>query len=660
MLTLLGLSSLTIPGIPITKLLVFILVPSFYITLMVRDSLNLNFNEMIAIDCTLGLGINTLLLIYLSFFLNQFTEEVISISLFLVTLITFLAFLPKLLSVNHTKSNPFKYFWHSLPVIISFLIGFGFIVRVIPDYFWKGFDPWLSTPIALKIIQEGINPFQVPVIYGENLALSAFYYFLAGASSYSGLELNHLNRYGGAMLTGIICVLIYVLIKKNDGTKAGLIASFFLCLNPFFVERFSMALRENFAFIFLLIGLLLTTIRASRKTDTQKFNFIYVFILSIFLSMTLSSHSLTPVFSFGFVILLLIHNLNSKNFITVKEISLSIILSIALTFTHVTSAFTYFMERAFTHWLVPNYAYFIVIIVIAGIISFYVYLKKNGFKIGSSFRLKIRYFYLILGLLLLGSLIAIIFPKRFDFLGVWQPPIELDDFSISVIPLICIGFSASLSKKSVSKYVLYFSFLLLTLMNLTNLNVAFPQYRLLIYTSILLPYGVVKGIKYFVNTNFNHNTFLKKQVTISIFFFFLILLVPFVVLDVNNQKQASSYFNVQDVESTISFANLLTSGDIIIPQKWTNYLLRHVGIDLTQIFYVTTNFTVDKTIYTIKDYSEFIEFIRKDYPESNRAFVFIITRYLSDPNYYTPSIDMLEENAAKKQIGTITLYIVTV
>ena len=656
--TVLGINLSAIQGLPIIRFLIFMIVPGLYISLILGKSFHLKYNVILALDITLSLGINTLLVVYLSLFVNRISEEVISLGIFLIALLTFILYQYKRITRPIATINHNQYLKHIIVIFVSFLIGFAFVVQVLPDYYWRGYDPWLNTPIVQQILQKGINPFEIPEKYGETVALSGFYYFLAGGTSYSGITLYYLNRYGGALSAGVVCILIFALISKYEGIKFGLIASVFLCLNPFFVERFSMALRENFAFIFLLIEILLVIIRDEKINTDSKFNYIYVLISSVFLCLTLSAHSLTPIFSYGFVIILMCQQYFIKKISAFKENLVAILLSLALSFTHLTSASSYFIDRASTHWLLPYRDYLVIGLAIITIIATYI-LKKNPRIRGSILlRLSSQLKNLLLGVLFFGALIAIIFRKRFEFLGVWQPPIELADFSISVIPIAFIGFSIAFLSKSLPNYVENFAFLLLSLLNLTNLNIAFPQFRLLIYASILLPYGAVIGTKVFCNSDLRLRTLKIKENATLLCLLFIVLLVPFAIFDITDPRQAKSYFTDHDIKSAVTFTSLVNNSDIVIPQALTSYLLRHVNLDTDRIFHIVSNFTIDQTVYSITDYNEFTTYIKSHYPNIDRAMVFIINRYLSDTTYYTPSINMLERNAEKQYIGTVLVYIV--
>jgi predicted deacetylase len=83
------------------------------------------------------------------------------------------------------------------------------------------------------------------------------------------------------------------------------------------------------------------------------------------------------------------------------------------------------------------------------------------------------------------------------------------------------------------------------------------------------------------------------------------------------------------------------------------YILTYLGVDKRQII-------GSEEFYYLTDYSDFVSLISTNYSEAKRVFVYIIERKISNPTYYTPSIEMLEKHAEKQQIGTITIYLIDV
>jgi hypothetical protein len=137
---------------------------------------------------------------------------------------------------------------------------------------------------------------------------------------------------------------------------------------------------------------------------------------------------------------------------------------------------------------------------------------------------------------------------------------------------------------------------------------------------------------------------------------FIVILAPFIILDIGEQTRFKSYYVQSDVDSAVVFVNSLDESDIVIPQVWTQYVLRYTGLEKERIFYQRSDFVINTDIYNISDYYEFKAYIQSFYPNASRAFVFIVARRISNPNYLTPSISMLNKNAIKSEFGTVITY----
>jgi len=539
-------------------------------------------------------------------------------------------------------------------------MGVFFILRVLPESYWKGWDPWLNTPIVLEIVANGITPFEIPLLFGDNVALSGFYYFLAATHVYTGIDLYLLNRYSGAVFAGITCVLVYLIVKKLEGSKAGIAAAFFLVLNPFFLERFVMPIRENFAFMFFLMILYFAIIR-DQLTQKPQLNWTFLGVNSLFLAITLSSHSLTPVFAYGLLTLQLLMRVMKKKVDNFREVLITFLLSGIIAITFVDYSVSYLWKRVITHSSLSNEMILISLLSIPAIlIVFGLYRKRIHASIRrftfSSNKMDSRNLYIFIGILGLGSFIAMIFPTSFEILGQYQPPIELQDFAISTLPLAFVGLGIKYIKRNIPKPLLATAVLVLGMLNLPNLNVAFPQFRLILYCLLLLAYGAGKGFKFF----YPNVSILSKEKQTEILLvsciMFIVILTPFVILDVGKQTQFRSYYSQSDIDSSVIFVDSLNESDIVIPQVWTQYILGYAGLEKARIFYQRSNFVINTDIYNISDYDEFKEYIQSFYPNASRAFVFIIAQRIYDPNYITPPISMLNKNAVKSVLGTIITY----
>jgi hypothetical protein len=641
-------SGVTIPAeLNFVRLAVFSLSPGYYLTMKLGRVFRLTFNEIIILNCVASFGINTLITMYSSLVVTEITSLLISCGIFLVTVITFLLD-PFIQFPLNFSTEDWK---ESLSVVICFLIGVFFTLRVLPDTYWRGWDPWYNTPIAQLILRGGITPFEITSTYGEVTALSGFYYFIAAVNAYTSLDLYSISRYGGAFLSGFSCILIFLIIQKLEGRKAGFVGGLLFCLNPIFLKRFSMMLRENFAFIFFLAVLYFFIVYDVNKAKKQ-LNVSFIIVNALFLSIIVSSHSLTPFFSYGLAGLNLVFLLLTKRMLLLKELLYSIMLSVVVASMYFGSSFSYFLSRATTHWMLSNMISFLSLFGLIAVTILVVFLKRRSEDV---FRKKRNVFHVLMGMLLGGALYAILFPKTFALLGTYQPPIGLNDFAIVVLPLALIGFGVTFLHFRVPRQFLFLSSLVLVMLNLPNVNVAFPQFRLLIYCLIILSYGAARGFKEFCQPNINSNVHLSAP-SLTACLGFILILTPFVAIDVTAQRSSLSYFTQPDVDSANSVMRILQDSDIIIPQASTHHLLRYVGVDENRIYLQRSNFTINKDIYEISDVDLFIEHVLSEYPDVNRILVFIIESKLGDSRHYSPSISMLESSFDKQRIGTVLIY----
>ena len=322
-IVLLGLSGVIIPTeLSFVRLVVFSISSGYYLTKRLSRTLRLTFHELIVLNCVISFGINTIVTLYSSLIFPEISFAHTSCGILLVTMLTFFLSTPARFPLNYSREN-----WKtSLSIVICFFVGVFFALRIVPDTYWRGWDPWYNTPIVQTILDDGATPFEITETYGEVTALSGFYYFIAALNSYTGIELYNISRYGGVCLSGLSCVLIFIIIQKREGLTSGLAGCLMFSLNPIFLKRFSMMLRENFAFIFLLTVLYFFLAYDFRKVKKQ-LNISFIIVNALLLGIILSSHSLTPTFSYGLAALNLAYLLSTNRINLFKELLYSIILS---------------------------------------------------------------------------------------------------------------------------------------------------------------------------------------------------------------------------------------------------------------------------------------------------------------------------------------------
>ena len=135
------------------NLLVLLIAPGYYIAVVLGKIMKLRLDEILVLDVMISAALAMFVSIYLSFSFLKITRMEIFGGLFAVTVLSGVLLLPQLLKPEKFEgkvvlSSLLKVV---LGLLVSFLIGFLFIMRVIPESYWRGWDPWLNTPVARTI-----------------------------------------------------------------------------------------------------------------------------------------------------------------------------------------------------------------------------------------------------------------------------------------------------------------------------------------------------------------------------------------------------------------------------------------------------------------------------------------------------------------------------
>jgi hypothetical protein len=321
-------------------------------------------------------------------------------------------------------------------------------------------------------------------------------------------------------------------------------------------------------------------------------------------------------------------------------------------FTHVQLALLFSLESIFTHFYLPNQFSLLIPITIVCIFAVIHVLRKN--KVYGSWYYDFKKVgHLILSILFLGAIVTLIIPEQFA-IGSYQRSLRTTDISLIFVPLSLLGFGMSLQRFSLPKIVLLFSIITTSVTIITGMNNAFPQFRLLIYFLILFVYGAIKGVKFLYE---EIKRVFKDNVPITTYLIIISICLSFLGYNVLSQTHYKTYYIQEDIHSTQIFLNQLHESERIIPQKHAidkvPYILKYLGVDERQII-------DNEELYYISDFSDFVSLISLKYSGVTRVFVYIIQRKISNPTYYTPSIEMFEKHAEKQQIGTITIYAINI
>lgn len=654
------------------RFLVFLFAPGCYFAVFLGKEMGLSLDEVLALDVLISIAMATFVSVYLSFSLLQIRETEMMGGLFVATAASGLFLLSRLLELDEFRTEvTLSKAWKAVTgLIVSFLIGFLLTMRVIPESFWRGWDPWLNTPVAKTILEEGLNPFELKDRYMgvANVGISGFYYFLAAIQVFTGIDFYSISRFGGPVLAGIASMITYLVVRRLEGTGPGLLASFLLFLNPFFVTRFSMALRENFSFIFFL-GILFLLIFVEWGFRGDRISQLYFcFVLSLFLAVSLSSHSLVPIIVYGVVVWEIIFLFLKREHTHVELVS-ALFLSFLL-------AAPYLLPSTLTYvWTIRNWfllspeLFFSVFIVAVTLTAFILYSQYRKKVFRSSRSITRKSLFLISAVLFVGTVYSIIFPKSFPILGSYNPPITLGMFAISSLILACLGF-LTIFKSSVPTTIISLSLLLISIPNLTNVNVAFPLFRLVMYISWVLSYsgaklfGFINNFYGKVKLKFSTRFHLSKKTfeignwraSVVIYIMLLTLISPLMFQDVQAIKKGYSNYTKEDVESALNFTKLLREGDIVVPQACAHPLLIYVGININKMIY---NESLLQELYSTTTIQDFSRIILSKYPNTSRVHVFMIERRIGNKDFSAPPLKLLELCGEKHQLSSIVFYTIS-
>jgi len=270
----------------------------------------------------------------------------------------------------------------------------------------------------------------------------------------------------------------------------------------------------------------------------------------------------------------------------------------------------------------------------------------------------------ILGVVLfVGAVYSVVFPKDFPVLSSFNPIITSEMFALSSLPLACLGFlTAFKSRTSVPISIISLSLLLISIFNLTNLNIPFPLFRLVLYVSWVLSYGAAKFLKFIYELHrgaelkfsmrprlFGRSFEIRKlRASVIVCFMLLMLLSPLILTDYQANVKGYSNYAAEDVDSTLNFLKLVKDGDVVVPQEGTQDLLLHAGIEPTMLMHGD----LLKKIYSINTLQNLTQAIHSKYPNASRAQVFMLQKWIGSKYYPILSVQF----ARAHQLGSVAFY----
>jgi hypothetical protein len=272
-------------------------------------------------DIVTSMGITTLIAVYSSLFglfpHIQLISFVTLLTIFFVYIYTILIKQNNKFLIRKNYKNIYYILYFVFFISISYL---AISENIYSEDTFINLDPWTVRP-AVKDIITNNKSFLDNQLGNYNLGFyKGFYYWIA-----LHFQIGSLNV---IRFLGWISFLLSVLLIFSIGMEFGepeimLIPISLLIPNPRILTRFSMAIREPFAYVFLIYLLVLFIKYEKQKNQNNKL----LFLLSITLSVIALSHSLTLIFAVGSLVFYFIYLLISNKKATKIVLLASVVIS---------------------------------------------------------------------------------------------------------------------------------------------------------------------------------------------------------------------------------------------------------------------------------------------------------------------------------------------
>jgi hypothetical protein len=638
------------------KLLLILFIPGIYVCLIINSYVGFTYSELFILLLGLNLSLLLLLPIYLTYFNIYLSSQLIFYFLLIFNLLSFLLFKSK---YNEKKFIPLNInIFYIIQIILCFSISVFLISKVIPSSYWRGWDPWVNSPIGNAILINNFSPINLANYFSNvyNVDISGFYYFLVSINILTKINFYLITRYSPFFFLGCLNIITFVIINKKFNKYFSLLCCVFLNMNPFLITRFSMTIRENFSFLMLLIIIFIyINIYEQNKKHNLLFIFVTIITFSIMISALFSSHVLTALLFIIFMGIFNIYLLKKEQYFSMIKILLIFLLSIFLLIPYY-DIYLNFIFWQYNKQLAP-YTLFIIIsifLLLAVLFLIKILNKKINF---------IKYYKYSPRIILSIFLITIInYIYKNDI--ILTPILNNYNFSIFIILFSIIGIIFSLKYLPEKVFIIYSLVIsiIIIFFNLTYNTAKIPLDRIYIYTIWILTYFSIIPLFYIslkikslnINILFKiHNK--NKKINVNTFYFILIffLLVPGITIDLSHIKAGSQNYLETDHESTITFIKILNSTDVVVPQKFTSNILIYNGINIKNII---NDGKLLNELYLTKSYDEFIELIKNNYPNCTNIKVFTLKRFSRLYGTNIPQKEILNSIGTEVILNNVRYY----
>ena len=637
---------------PLLNILFFVIFPLCYLIYELRPILKTSILESFVINIFLGSALSLALYTSNIFFFNEFKTTFSSALVCIVSLLIWKSTKPTSNLSMDTENSLYQFYIDFFIMGLIFTVASVLLHQKLPPDFWRGWDTWIYAPVTDAIYTEGLKPSELISIFEDvNVRISGFFYFLAFIKTITGTSTFFLLRYGSVLIGSSLILAAYIMLRRSFWRLSSLAGALLLLLNPFYIHRLSMTLRENFAFIYLILIMLFLSRRPEVNERPRRHKLAYYSMFGLLSFVVVVVHPLTSLILLLLVLGYTLHGLAKDQFHYGIWISMG--LSIFISFP-----ISYYFIRMFYGYtsssLIGDYPVFFAMV--GALITFFLWKNQSVMKkiIHDNER---RFIYT---LLLID--IVVITLQGFVFNQNAHEFLNLNKFSLYGLTFSL--FYIVLFRDDMDDILSSLVFSVMVIVPAVTLSIPIPFFRLSIYLSLILSCFFASFTKKFteldlskyvkmnielqnlprVNMNKSH----LINVSALLLIVFLVVLSPLLMIDiqkVENIYPRSNYL-LCDLEGAAILADTLEKGELVIPGHKTLNLLLYVRINETQIASIEDI----QVLYEASNLYELQEISSELFPEAKKITYYGINRGNFKLVEYNSSLSNLFELYGEKRL----------
>lgn len=146
---------------------------------------------------------------------------------------------------EHDDLDSYKLISVILIVVFSLLL----IKPILPYKYYLGYDSFRNEPTVDFLRQYDIDT--LDLLKEKSIVFPGFYLFLLVLDNCSTIDIYQITRFGGPFMLTMVSLWLFFTLFYKVKSKSSLIFPFLFIITPYTMQRFSMAIRENFSLILL-------------------------------------------------------------------------------------------------------------------------------------------------------------------------------------------------------------------------------------------------------------------------------------------------------------------------------------------------------------------------------------------------------------------------